>query len=173
MSLTRIVEQDFRDNGEVYEIQLNRITRHILDHPREDEPDAIYELREDHDISAIVAQLQSENATDLAMRRIGKTRQYSATLDVPHISRNSGDYWTAVAGTEPQPESNQTHPTAENQIDQRTAVCYREVLAPLRRSPELRHNENTAGSSNLPTIEAVEAAQGGGRTVVHRKIFFW
>ena len=54
--------QDFGDHEELYQSLLNRLTRHIVENPRDDEPNAIPEFLEDHDISAILAQIEREEA---------------------------------------------------------------------------------------------------------------
>ena len=57
--------QDFGDNGELHQILLNRTVRHILEPPhirtvRRGDEKLLSELRREFDISAILAEIQSE-----------------------------------------------------------------------------------------------------------------
>ncbi len=53
---------DFGDNQELYKFHLDYIVRHILENPSEEESDEMAQIQESHDISAILAQIESKKA---------------------------------------------------------------------------------------------------------------
>ncbi|KJA20364.1 hypothetical protein HYPSUDRAFT_203855 [Hypholoma sublateritium FD-334 SS-4] len=84
--LTALRKVDFGDDGELYRRHLNHHTRYILENPSKIQHDIMSELQNDHDISAILAQIESEKADKLAV------------FDGPHIARNDPEHWTEAAG---------------------------------------------------------------------------
>ena len=93
--LSNIMAQDFGDDGEVYQSQLNRITRYfIFDYPLNDyRQEAIIHLQKSHNISEILDQIEVENATTLDLQQTRKTGGPSTAFDLSqtsHVSSGKG-----------------------------------------------------------------------------------
>lgn len=85
--------QDFGDDGELYNGQVNRVARHILERPREDDHTAISTLLEHHNISPIFTRIESEIA-ELALQQTTEI----APLHLQHISHDGYEHGESVAG---------------------------------------------------------------------------
>lgn len=81
----------------MYQRQLNRLTHYILEHPDESEPGTIVDLEKTHDISMILAQMDSEKAAELALWRAHRTGRVPTALDSPRISRYNSERRVAAA----------------------------------------------------------------------------
>lgn len=147
--------QNFGDDGALYRSQLNRHTRHILEHPNKSQSDIMSELQKDHDISAILALIESERAAELVARqRTDETRRDSIELNAQHthIARDSPEHGGAAAG--PISDANAESRHAKFSGGKRAADHEADVEASPRRSLRLRPQMNTSTSSAQPTSEA-------------------
>ncbi len=139
--------QDFGDNRELYKFHLDYIVRHILENPSEEGPDAIAQIQESHDISAILAQIESEQAA--APSTYG-------TEEIAAASKASGEY--ASAGKQGATSSGEDSSESS--------------MAPLRRSLGLQPKENASISSNLSNTEVASESshQTQGRRQKRRRL---
>ena len=87
--LRNVAVQDFGDGGEVYRNQLDRITRYILfDYPAHNyRGAALSELQKHHDISEMLAQIESEKAAEPVLQQTVRPAWASTPPDLLHISR--------------------------------------------------------------------------------------
>ena len=134
------------------------------------------ELQRHHNIHAIIAQIKSENQGENsiypALRQAGKPRQYAARLDVPYISRNSGDYWKTVAGKEAETEDQIIqHQTVE--VRQPPTTSDAEIIETVHRNTELRFDKNPPRSSKQPITDKYVTVEYDGKPIAVRRIFFW
>lgn len=149
-SLTNMLTQEFGDGGELYRSLLNRLTRHFLEHLDEHKPYVISSLEKDHDISAILAQIEGEKAAELALQQTDEIGPDSIALDALHISRDviecSEIAGRPVAELEAAPLNQQSDSEGANSA----AIRHGKVKSTLRRILNLGRKENTAVPSNKP-----------------------
>lgn len=160
--------QDFGDDGELYQSQLHRLARFILEHPGENEPGGISELQPNHNISAILAEIESEAESELVLQRTNETGlgRGLAALDAPHISHDCSEHAEATAGS-----MADTEPTSQD-VDaeglERAAPCDGEAAAGYMadaaqaEGAKRRRTINTAVPSSQPNTEEVTSTRETG-----------
>lgn len=82
--LSNMAAQDCGDDGELYQSQLNRLTRYILEHGGENIPNTISNFRRNHNISAILAQIENERSGELAPQGTDGRGRESTVLEATH-----------------------------------------------------------------------------------------
>ena len=147
--LKSITVQDFGDNQELYNFHLDYIVRHILENPCEEEPDAITSIQESHDISAIIAQMESEKAAAQSTRGTGRI---SAANKASGADASAGKR-DATSSVENSSESS---------------------IGSLRQSLRLQPTDNTSTSSNQSTTEVASGSESSrqerGRRQKRRRV---
>lgn len=154
--LSNMTGQDFGDDGRLYQHQLNHATRYIMEHPRENEPDTISGLQKNHNITAILAQIASEKAGELAQQRTDETGRGPTTLVVPHISRTSQEDREVAEAVE---SAGRLSYHSEADRTNRAAVCDGKMKAILRCILKLGRKKDTVLPSNKLAGGAVASAQ--------------
>lgn len=139
--------QDFGDDGELYNGQVNRVARHILERPREDDHTAISTLLEHHNISPIFTRIESEKAAELALQHTTEI----APLHLQHISHDGFEHGESVAGPMAKANTVRQHSEVEG-IN--CAQFHDETVKAIPRSG-LKWGCDTTISSNQSTTETV------------------
>lgn len=138
-----------------------------MNHPHEYYRDFISALNIQHDISAILTQIESEKAGDVALQQTDKTGSNSAALDAPHISRDSSKHHVAAEGPMADASTVNQHPKAR--VKKRATGRVIGVEATPRRSGRLESKNNTPTSSNQPATSTTETRQERGRGKKRRR----
>ena len=155
------VPQNFNDGGSFYQSLLNRITRDIFKDPNANVtqlssvaiwPSRLSLLERDHDISAIIAQIEIERATERALQRKNKRRRELATVDTPYISHTGVDHDEAGANTST--DTNTARKSSKAKGRKHAANFRVEVESPPRRRPKfgLEGNATASASADAPTV---------------------
>lgn len=147
--------QDFNDDGELYESQLNRATRHILVHQQRPihyniPLHSMSILQRYHNISAILAQIKRE---ENALRRTHKKGRVALTT-APNTH--------LVAAARPMADANAASQHAKAKGGKRAADHDADVETAPRRSLRLR-------ASDQPSMEAATAGQEPSRAKKMRR----
>ncbi|KJA20388.1 hypothetical protein HYPSUDRAFT_217073 [Hypholoma sublateritium FD-334 SS-4] len=96
--LTKLRKVDFGDDGELYRSQLNCITQYFFDFSDEIRDESMIILQQKHDVSQILAQIESKKAAELAQQRTEETGPDSPAIDAPDIPRYNSETRVASAG---------------------------------------------------------------------------
>ncbi|KJA20368.1 hypothetical protein HYPSUDRAFT_43264 [Hypholoma sublateritium FD-334 SS-4] len=116
---------------------------------------------EKHNISAILAQIESEKAAELAPQRTDETVQESTVLNEPQKSRGSVKHDEAKAGPLVSAD-----PDGEPEGANRAVVRDGKMKAVFRRIQNLGRKKNTVVLSSKPTAEVGTSVQKRGTTKV-------
>ena len=151
--------QDFGDHEELYQSLLNRLTRHIVENPRDDEPNAIPEFLGAHDISAILAQIESEEAAKQPLHRGRERVRGRSTVSNRYHSPSVVEHGEMIVASVAYPVS---------VIENGETRGANPSVSPLRRSLRLQPMQSV--SPNLPTMEVGTSQQKSERATKRRRM---
>lgn len=123
-------------------------------------------FQKEHDISAILAQIESEKTAELALQRTDETGQESTALEGPRTSRASVEHGKAVAEPVADADADVVSQRGKAQGGKGAAVCNRIAKSIFRRILKLGRKKNTAGPSNKAATEVVTSTQKRGTAEV-------
>ncbi|KJA20381.1 hypothetical protein HYPSUDRAFT_217069 [Hypholoma sublateritium FD-334 SS-4] len=155
--LTALRKVDFGDDGELYRCQLNCTTRYIFDPETRTDSIHMSRFQKNHDISEILAQIESEKAAE-ARQRTEETRPASTAIDALDISRNG-----------PATDADATSQHVKPRGRKRGASRDVDVEGTPRRSFRSRPQITPSTSSGEPTTAPGTSRQDQGRAKKRRR----